>query len=76
MSSQARFQQGERVRAEVIEVLSPLEIICAIRGKLLRVRNESGMLFKPGDAVALDVLRADPLELRMPHRQRGIDRVV
>lgn len=76
MTPQPRFQQGERIRAEVIEVLSPLELVCAIRGKLMRVRNESGTLFRPGDAIALDVLRADPLELRMPHRQRGIDRVV
>lgn len=73
--SATRLKPGDRIRAEVIEVLSAVEMICAIEGRLLRVRNESGLLFKPGTAVLLDVLRVDPLELRMPHRQRGFDRM-
>lgn len=65
MGDKNRFHRGQRLRAEVIEVLAGGELLLALNGRLVRVKN--AMIFpRPRAGMILDLVvkSAQPLELR------------
>lgn len=60
------WQRGERLHAEVVELASDGDLICAIDGRLLRVKNRTGRVYRVQDSIELMVVSTNPLELRLP----------
>lgn len=67
--------EGERIKAEVEEVLSKQNLIVSYDGQLLRVMNSSSRIFKKGDRLDLVVVKKEPLELQLFEAyQKNFDR--
>lgn len=56
-----QLQKGQILQAQVEEVLSSTETICAFNGNLVRIRNQSGMIFKKGQPIKLQVMSVNPV---------------
>lgn len=79
MMNQLSLAIGDRVIAEVEELIANYELIVSYQGQLLRVKNSSGVEFKKGDKLDLIVYRIDPIELRLHSKEinygpRSLDR--
>lgn len=60
------WRRGERIRAEIVERASDGDLICAIEGRLFRVKNRTGRLYRDREVLELVVIATDPLELQLP----------
>lgn len=60
------WSRGQRVRAEVVERASDGDLICAIEGRLFRVKNRTGRVYRDRETLELLVTSTDPLELQLP----------
>lgn len=69
------LKKGQILLAEVEEVLSSTETICAFHGDLLRISNHSGMAFKKGQPIKLQVVSLNPLTFQV-YSSKNFQRVV
>jgi hypothetical protein len=60
--SQLGLRLGEKIQARVEEVHVQNDMLMSYQGHLFRVRNSSSKAFKPGDWIALVLLRENPVE--------------
>ena len=60
-----KAQEGQRVLAQVEEVISNQHLIVSLDGRLLRVTNDSQKKFAVGDKIDLVVIRKVPMELQL-----------
>lgn len=68
-----RLKVGEVVGAEVVEVVSPGQLIVSFAGDLIRVANQSFIDLKPGQRVTLRVQTLRPLSFQLMRRRPGLD---
>lgn len=72
MKSLSELEKGQVVIATVDEVLSSIDLICAIQGHLLRIQNHSGQSFRKGEPLRLQVSSTNPLAFQVfdPKKQK------
>jgi hypothetical protein len=71
------LKKGQRVRADVVEVIAESLYIVNFQGDLLRIRNSSRRVLKPGDQIYLEVTALKPLGFKIVDPSlRGLDRSV
>jgi hypothetical protein len=56
---------GQKLRVQVVEILAADALIVMNEGQLLRVTNESGMRFRPGQQITMFVRGLDPLQFQI-----------
>lgn len=60
------LKKGDIIPVEIIELISPTEMICSFKGDLLRVRNSTYQRVTEGQLLQLEVLATNPLTLGLP----------
>ena len=70
-ASSLRLKKGMRIDVEVAEVLSAVALIVAFEGRLFRVGNETGEVFKLEQRLALLVISEHPLKFRIESRNQA-----
>ncbi|MCC7404348.1 MAG: hypothetical protein IT288_08115 [Bdellovibrionales bacterium] len=66
-----QFQVGDRVSADVVEILRDGSMIVRFRGDLIRVQNQSGKQLHVGEAIALVVTAIRPYAFRLAEPGKG-----
>lgn len=61
---------GDLVEGRIMERLACGDLIISFHGDLLRVHNETGANFLPGQNVTLEVASLQPLRFRFPRSSR------
>lgn len=59
------IKKGQRLSAEVIEVISGQMCIVNLHGDLIRIKNSTGRIFAPGDSMKLEVVGVNPLSFKV-----------
>lgn len=59
------LEKGQILRAMVEDVTSNTELLCNFQGELLLIANHTGIKFKKGDPIRLQVKSVDPLRFQI-----------
>jgi len=59
------MQVGDKVLAEVEEIVGPLHLIVAIEGRLYRIRNETDRKYRRGEKLFLKVKSSSPVSFQV-----------
>lgn len=71
------LEKGKILRALVEEVTSSTEVLCNFQGELLLISNYTGLAFKKGDPIRLQVKSVNPLKFQIfDSRNSKFERVV
>lgn len=70
------LKRGQRIRAQVEEVISSEIVIVSFQGKLVRVANSTSNRINRGDVLDLQVVGIQPLEFRFFVRTNSFERMV
>ncbi len=74
MATQFEYLLGQLLVAKVVEIISPEVLVVEISGKLFRVINQTGHVWRLNESIPLRVSAINPPEFQIHGHKRGFDR--
>ena len=69
-----RYQTGQILTAQIVEINRDGSYVCSVHGRLLRIENKTTDRHSPGTQVQLQVIQSDPLVFALFEKRKNFER--